>query len=133
MRYPSWFVGLCRENEPQGTSDYAVFYATVTPFEKGYNDFEILVKSDLSTERAQAKLRMDKVSLTGAEIYICLQSVWKNRQMLSFAEFLKWYRIKDVVPTLDAMQEKIECYHNKGIGTSKLECTPPNLANMWLY
>ena len=49
--------------------------------------------------------------------------------MQNFSDFLKWYHNKDVVPTLEAMQEIIEFYHNKGIDMLKLEGTLPNLAN----
>ena len=39
--------------------------------------------------------------------------------MTTFRDFLRWYNIKDVVPTLDAMQEMIEFYHDKGIDQLK--------------
>ena len=44
-----------------------------------------------------------------------------------------WYKNKDVVPTLEAMQKKIEFYHQKEIDMLKLGCTLPNLANIWLH
>ena len=53
--------------------------------------------------------------------------------MQNFSDFLKWYNNKDVVPTLEAMQKMIECYHNKGIDMLKLGCTLPNLANICLH
>ena len=37
------------------------------PLEKDYNDFQNLVNSRLTTEQSVAKLRMDSMSLTGAE------------------------------------------------------------------
>ena len=53
--------------------------------------------------------------------------------MKYFSDFFKWYNIKDVVPTLEAMQKMIEFYHNKGIDMLKLGCTLPNLANNCLH
>ena len=53
--------------------------------------------------------------------------------MQKFSDFLKWYNSKDVVPTLEAMQKMIECYHNKKIVMLKLGCTLPNLAIFCLH
>ena len=45
------------------------------PLEIDYNDFQNLVKSGLATEQAVAKLRMDRIPATGAEILrICKAS-----------------------------------------------------------
>ena len=84
------------------------------PLEKDYNDFQNLVNSDLTTEQAVVKLRKDRISPTGVENYLYLQSVWENKNMQYFSDFLEWYNNKDVVPTLEAMQKMIEFYHNKG-------------------
>ena len=78
------------------------------PLEKDYNDFQNLVNSDLTTEQAVANLQKDRLPPTGAEIYSYWQSVWKNNTMQYFSDFLKWCYNKDVVPTLEAMQKKIE-------------------------
>ena len=55
--------------------------------------------------------------------------------MKSFKEFFMWYINKDVVPTLEAMQKKIEFYHQKGMDMYMLTlgCTLPNLANIYLH
>ena len=53
--------------------------------------------------------------------------------MQYFADFLKWYNNKCVVPTLEAMQKMIEFYHNKGIIMLKLGCALPNSANICLH
>ena len=53
--------------------------------------------------------------------------------MQYFADFLKWYNNKDVVPALEAMQKMIEFDHNKGIDMLKIGCTLPNLANICLH
>ena len=79
------------------------------------------------------KLRMDRIPLTGAENYSCLQSVRENNNMQYFSDFLEWYNNEDVVPTLEALQKMIEFYHNKGIDMLKLGRTLPNLANICLH
>ena len=99
------------------------------PLEKDYNDFQNFFNSGLTTEQAVAKLGMHRINPTGAENFSYLRSVWENKNMQNFSDFLKWYNNKDVVPTLEAMQKMIEFYHNKGIDMLKLECTLPNLAN----
>ena len=53
--------------------------------------------------------------------------------MQFFSDLLKWYNIKDVVPTLKAKQKLLEFYHNKGIDMLKLGCTLPNLAKTCLH
>ena len=106
------------------------------PLEKDYSDFQNLVSNlvcGLTTEQAVAKLRIDRIPPTGAENYSYLQSVWENNNMQNFSDFLKWYKNKDVVPTLEAMQKMIEFYHSKGIDMLKLGCTLPNLANICLH
>ena len=59
--------------------------------------------------------------------------MWENNNRQFFSNFLKWYSSKDVVPTLEAMQKKIEFYHNKGNDMLKLGCTVPNLAIICLH
>ena len=49
--------------------------------------------------------------------------------MQTFQGFLKWYNKKDVVPTLEALQKRMQFYHQKGIDMLKLGFTLPNLAN----
>ena len=51
------------------------------PLEKDYNYFQNLVNSGLTIEQAVAKLRMDRITPTGAENYSYLQSVWENINM----------------------------------------------------
>ena len=78
------------------------------PLQKDYNDFQNLVNSGLSTEQAVAKLRLYRISPSGAESCSYLQSVWENNNMQYFSDFLNWYNNKDVVPTLEAMQKMVE-------------------------
>ena len=103
------------------------------PLEKDYNDFQNLINSGLTTEQAVVKLRMDRIPSIGAENCSYLQSVGENNNMQDFSDFLKWYKNKDVVPTLEVMQKMIGFYHNKGIDMPKLGCTLPNLVNICLH
>ena len=50
--------------------------------------------------------------------------------MSSFKDFLCWYNIKDVVPTLEAKQKMIAFYNDKNVDMLKFGCTLPNLANI---
>ena len=94
--------------------------------------FPTSFQSCLTREQALVKLWMDNVPLTGAEKHACLQIVWDNEHMQSFADFFKWYNIKDLVPTLEAMQILVEFYHNKKIDFLELGCTLPTLAKLCL-
>ena len=91
------------------------------------------MKSGVTTEQAVVKLKLSKPPPTGTENYQYLQQIWKQEQMSSFKDFLRWYNNKDVVPTLEAMQKLIAFYHDKDIDKLKLGCTLPNLANNCLH
>ena len=93
----------------------------------------ILLKNGLTTEQAVIKMKLSKPPPTEIENYQYLQQVWKQEQMSSFKDFLRWYNNKDVVPTLEAMQKMIAFYHDKDIDMLKLGCTLPNLANICLH
>ena len=98
------------------------------PLEKDYFDFEILVQSVLSREQSLAKLRMDNTSDWGKE----LQNALDKKHMQLFADFLRCYNNKNVVPTLEAVMKMIEFHHNRGIDMLNLGCTLRNFANVCL-
>ena len=126
---------LSNENEQQNFPPYDTFLRLLRnskPLEKGYNDFQNLINSGLTTEQAVAKLRMDKTLPTGAEKYSYLQSVRENNNRQDFSGFLEWYDKKDVVSTLEPMQKMIDFYRNKGIDMLKFGCTLPNWVNTCL-
>ena len=104
----------------------------INPLKKYYNDFENLTTSGLSSEQSVCKLRLNKIPPTGEENYAYLRSIWASEGMKSFKDFLLWYNNKDVVPILEAMQKKIEFYHQKETDMLKLGCILPNLANFCL-
>ena len=85
------------------------------PLEKGYNDFENLTTSGLSTEQAVCKLRRETIPLAGEENYAYLWSIWVSEGMVSFTYFLKWYKNKKVVPNLETMQKRVEIYNQTEI------------------
>ena len=126
-------VRLSRENEQQRTPSHDSFFSVLRNPLKKITTTQNLVNSGLTTEQAVVKLRIDRIPPTGAENYSYLQSVWENNKMQHFSDFLKWYKSKDFVPTLEAMQKKIEFYHNKGIDMLTLGCTLPNLANICFH
>ena len=116
---------------------YDAFYRKLrssNPVEADYTDYVNLLKSGLTTEEAVVKLKLSKPPPTGIENYQYLQHIWKQEQMSSFKDFLRWYNKKDVIPILEAMQkEKIASYHAKDTDMLKLGCTLPNLANICLH
>ena len=115
---------------------YDAFYSKLrscNPLEAEYTDYVNLLKSGLTTEQAVVKLKLSKPPPTGIENYQYLQQIWKQEQMSTFKDFLRWYNNKDVVPTLEAMQKMMAFYHDKDIDMLKLGCTLPNLANICLH
>ena len=117
-------------------SPYDTFYRKLrsgNPLEAEYMDYVNLLKSGLNTEQAVVKLKLSKPLPTGIENYQYLQQIWKQEQMSSIKDFLRWYNNKDVVPTLEAMQKMIAFYRHKDIDMLKLGCTLPNLANICLH
>ena len=91
------------------------------------------MKSGLITEQAVVKLKLSKPPPTGIENYQYFQQIWKQEKMSSFRDFLCLHSNKDVVPTLEAMQNRIAFYHDKDIDMLKVVCTVPNLANICLH
>ena len=87
------------------------------------------MRSGLTTEQAVIEVKLSKPPPTGLENFHYLQQLWKQEQLSSFRDFLRWYKNKEVVPTLEAMQKMID----KDIDMLKLGCTLPNLANICLH
>ena len=83
------------------------------PLVKAYSDYQNLVNSGCISEEAPKRLRISSIPPTGQENYAYLQQVWKNDDMQSFKVFLRMYKNKDVVPTLEAMKKMVEFYHSK--------------------
>ena len=112
---------------------YDAFYSRLrgcNPLEADYTDYVNLLKSGLNTEQADVELNLAKPPPTGIEKYQYLQQIWRQEQMSSFKDFLRWYNNKDVVPTLEALQNMFVFYHDKDIDMLELGCALPNLANI---
>ena len=76
-----------------------VFYSkfcSCNPLEAEYTDYDNLLKSRLITEEAVVKLNPLRSPPTGIENYQYLQQLWKQEQMSSFKDFLRWYNNKDL-------------------------------------
>ena len=130
-----WFDHPDKMQKPE-LPPYDAFYSKLrscNPLETEYTDYVNLLKSGLTREQAVIRLKLSKPPPTGIENYLYLQQIWKQEQMNSFRDFLRWYNNKDVVPTLEAMQKMIAFYHDKDIDMLKLGCTLPNLANICLH
>ena len=86
--------------------------ADCNPLDEAYSQYQSIVNSGCSSEEVLKKLRVSWVPPTRQEKYAYLLQVWKNNDMQSFKDFLRWCNNKDVVPTLEAMKKKIEFYHS---------------------
>ena len=110
-----WFDNLEKLNNKE-LLPYDSFFSKLrnfNPLEKDYNDVENVTTSGLSSEQVVCKLRLNKIPPTGDESYAYLRSIWVSEGMKFSKGFLMWYNNKDVVPTLEAMQKRIEFYHQK--------------------
>ena len=96
------------------------------PLEAEYTDYVSLEKSGLTTGQAVVKLKLSKSPPTGIEQTQIPAKIWKQEQMSSFEDFLRWYNRKDV-PSLEAVQKKVAFYHDKDIDMLNLGCILPNL------
>ena len=94
-----------------------------TTLSKPNTHYVNLLKSGLPREQDVIKLKLSKPPPTGIENYHYLQQIWKQEQLSSFKDFLRWYNIIDVVPTLEAMQKMIAFYHDKDTDMLELGCT----------
>ena len=77
--------------------------ATIIPWKKT-SVFQSLVDGGLTSKEALSKLKLEEPPATGQENYQYLASVWQQENISTFKDFLRWYNNKDVVPTLEAMQ-----------------------------
>ena len=103
------------------------------PFEKEYLEYQELICSGLTTESALVKRRLFELPPTGGENCSYLDEVWEQETMQSFKDFFRWYNNKEVVPTLEAMQQIVDFHHKKGIDMLKLGCILANLAKFRLH
>ena len=114
---------------------YDAFYSKLCScnlLEAEYTDYVSIEKwIDHKTSRRQIKTI--KATPTGIENYQYLQQKWKQEQMSSFKDSLRWYNSEDVVPTSEALQKLIAFYNAKDIDMLKFGCTSPNIAKICLH
>ena len=103
------------------------------PLEKEFSELEKLIQHGKDEKIILKEMGLKEKPLSGKQNYTLLADLWKKEGMKTFRDFLRWYNIKDVVPTLTAMSKMIEFYHNRNIDILKRGCTLPNLANICLH
>ena len=104
-----------RQNAESRTLPVWGFYSKLrscNPLETEIKDKVNLLKNERTTEQALVKLKSSKPPPTRVEYYQYLQQIWKQQQMNSVKNFLRWCNITVVVLILVAMQKKITFYHH---------------------
>ena len=113
--------------------EFLSWLCNCNPLDKTYSDYQRFLNSGCSSEEAMKKIRVSSVPPTGQENYAYLQQVWKNHDMQSFKDFLRWYNNKDIVPTLEAVKKMLEFYHSKRIDMLKLGCSLPKISQTFVF
>ena len=67
-----------------------------------FSDFRILTDVGFTPKEAILKPKLKQPPTGGQEKYKYLVSVWQQKNMRTFKDFLRWYDNKDVTLTLDA-------------------------------
>ena len=93
------------KNSLPSYNEFFIRFRNCNQLDKAYSDYQSVVNSGCSSEEALKKLRVSSIPPTGQESYAYLQQVWKNHDMQSFKDFLRWCNNKDVVPTPEAMKK----------------------------
>ena len=89
---------------------YDAFYSELrncNPLETQYMFFVNLLENALTTEQAVINLKLSKPSLFGIENLQYLQQIWKQQQLSSSKDFMRWQYNKYNVPTFEKMQKTI--------------------------
>ena len=130
-----WFDDPEKLNKTQPTP-YETFISklrTNKPLKIDYSDYQSLLDGGLTSDKTSSKLKLKQSLARGQENYHFFTSVWRQKNMRIFKDFLRWYNNnKDVVPTPAAMQKMVDFSHNKGTDMLKLGCTLPNPASICL-
>ena len=99
----------CRKMQNEVLAPYYAVHSKLrkcNPLEAQYTDNFNLLKGGVTTEEAVIKLKLSKQPITGIENYQH-QRFWEQERMISFKDFLHWYRKIEFVSALDAMQKMI--------------------------
>ena len=110
--------------------NYEAFFSkrrNVNPLEKVNSDYQKSLSSGLKTEEKLSKMKLSKPPPAGEENYHFLLDKWNKENMCTYKGFLRCYINQGNVPTLEAMQKLLACYHKKGIDVLKPE------PEAWVY
>jgi hypothetical protein len=70
---------------------------------------------------------------TGIENYEMLKQIWREQNMTSFTDFLKYYNILDVGPFVEAVERLQEFYKARKIDIFKTAISIPGIARQMLF
>ena len=104
--------------DEQQLPSYDYFYSKLkssNPLNKEFDDYQKLLNTGITEEKALKKLGLKTKPPTGLENFIYLKSIWEQELMSIFRDFIQRYNNKDVVPILEAMKQMIKFYNNEGI------------------
>ena len=103
------------------------------PLEKHSSVFLSMMDGGLTSKEALSKLKLKQLPATGQQNYQYWTSVWQQGIMRTLKDFLSRCNNKEIVPTLEAMQNMVDSYHKKESDMLKLGRTLSNLANICLH
>ena len=130
-----WFDDVVKLEQPCLPPAEAFFskLKNCNVLDSDYQYYIQILNQGVAVPDALRKLGLKEIPKTKEENYEALETIWIEEGMLTFRDFLEWYNVKDVKPTLEAMLTMMKFYHDRGIDMLKLGCTLPNLANRILH
>ena len=130
-----WFDDVVKLEQPCLPPAEAFFskLKNCNVLDSDYQHYIQILNQGVAVPDALRKLGLKEIPKTKEENYEALETIWIEEGMLTFRDFLEWYNVKDVKPTLEAMLTMMKFYHDRGIDMLKLGCTLPNLANRILH
>lgn len=96
-----------------------------------FDDVQKLEKDHLPPKEAfYSSLKETGVS---EENYAFCRTVWREKNMRTFRDFLEWYNNLDVKPFVEAVEKMQTFYFEKGIGVFKTAISVPGIARQMLF
>ena len=114
------------------TSIWSLFERNQNPLEKDLQDYQKSRSNWLDERQALKKLQFKTKSASEWDNYKIIEEIWQKLRMATNKVFFALFNNKVVVPTLEAMQNMVQFYHQKENDMLKLGCTLPNLVNICL-
>ena len=87
----------------------------------------------MTFKEALSKLKLNQPPPIGQENYHYLISVREEENMCTFKDLLLWYNNNDFVPKLEATQNMVTFFINKGTDNLRFGCISPKPANLSLH